>query len=71
MVQDHQGVHFSVKEKLAAPKLLKECNEAKFALLEKCPKRNGKEIRGYSKQMNKSTILATFTYFAIILYLIS
>lgn len=32
-----QGVHLSVKEKLAALKLLKECNEAKFALLEKGP----------------------------------
>lgn len=32
-----QGVHLSVKEKIAALKLLKECNEAKFALLEKGP----------------------------------
>ncbi|MGH9982465.1 MAG: helix-turn-helix domain-containing protein [Nitrososphaeraceae archaeon] len=32
-----QGVHLTVKEKLAALKLLKECNEAKFALLEKGP----------------------------------
>jgi hypothetical protein len=32
-----QGVHLTVKEKIAALKLLKECNEAKFALLEKGP----------------------------------
>jgi uncharacterized protein YerC len=32
-----QGVHLSVKEKIAALRLLKECNEAKFALLEKGP----------------------------------
>jgi hypothetical protein len=32
-----QGVHLTVKEKLAALKLLKESNEAKFALLEKGP----------------------------------
>jgi Helix-turn-helix domain len=32
-----QGVHLTVKEKLGALKLLKECNEAKFALLEKGP----------------------------------
>jgi len=32
-----QGVHLTVKEKLATLKLLKECNEAKFALLEKGP----------------------------------
>jgi Trp operon repressor len=31
------GVHLTFKEKLAALKLLKECNEAKFALLEKGP----------------------------------
>jgi hypothetical protein len=31
------GVHLTVKEKIAALKLLKECNEAKFALLEKGP----------------------------------
>jgi hypothetical protein len=30
-----QGVHLTVKEKIAALRLLKECNEAKFALLEK------------------------------------
>jgi len=30
-----QGIHLTVKEKIAA--LLKECNEAKFALLEKGP----------------------------------
>jgi hypothetical protein len=29
-----QGVHLTVKEKIAALKLLKECNEAKFALLD-------------------------------------
>lgn len=33
----NQGVHITVKEKIAALKLLKECNEAKFALLEKGP----------------------------------
>jgi hypothetical protein len=32
-----QGIHLTVKEKIAALKLLKECNEAKFALLEKGP----------------------------------
>jgi hypothetical protein len=32
-----QGVHLTVKEKIAALRLLKECSEAKFALLEKCP----------------------------------
>jgi hypothetical protein len=32
-----QGVQLSVKEKIAALRLLKECNEAKFALLEKGP----------------------------------
>jgi len=32
-----QGVHLTVREKIAALKLLKECNEAKFALLEKGP----------------------------------
>lgn len=32
-----QGVHLTVKEKIAALRLLKECNEAKFALLEKDP----------------------------------
>jgi hypothetical protein len=32
-----QGIHLTVKEKLAALKLLKECNEAKFTLLEKGP----------------------------------
>jgi Homeodomain-like domain len=32
-----QGVHLSVKEKIATLRLLKECNEAKFALLEKGP----------------------------------
>lgn len=32
-----QGVHLTVKEKIAALTLLKECNEAKFALLEKGP----------------------------------
>lgn len=30
-----QGVHLTVKEKIAALKLLEECDEAKFALLEK------------------------------------
>ena len=32
-----QGIHLTVKEKIATLKLLKECNEAKFALLEKGP----------------------------------
>lgn len=32
-----QGVHLTVKEKIAALRLLKECNETKFALLEKGP----------------------------------
>jgi hypothetical protein len=32
-----QGTHVSVKEKITALKLLKECNEAKFPLLEKGP----------------------------------
>jgi hypothetical protein len=32
-----QGVHLTVKEKIAALRSLKECNEAKFALLEKSP----------------------------------
>jgi hypothetical protein len=32
-----QGVHLTVKEKIAPLKLLKECNEARFALLEKGP----------------------------------
>lgn len=32
-----QGVHLTVKEKVATLKLLKECSEAKFALLEKGP----------------------------------
>jgi hypothetical protein len=32
-----QGVHLTVKEKIAALRLLKECDEAKFALLEKGP----------------------------------
>ena len=32
-----QGVHLTVKEKIATLRLLKECNEAKFALLEKGP----------------------------------
>jgi hypothetical protein len=32
-----QGVHLSVKEKIATLRLLKECDEAKFALLEKGP----------------------------------
>ncbi|MGI0044534.1 MAG: hypothetical protein ACRD47_12575 [Nitrososphaeraceae archaeon] len=31
------GVHLTVKEKIVALRLLKECNEAKFALLEKGP----------------------------------
>jgi hypothetical protein len=30
-----EGNHLTVKEKLAALRLLEECNEAKFALLEK------------------------------------
>jgi hypothetical protein len=33
----NQGVHLTVKEKIAALRLLKECNEAKFALLKKGP----------------------------------
>jgi uncharacterized protein YerC len=32
-----QGIHLTVKEKIAALRLLKDCNEAKFALLEKGP----------------------------------
>jgi hypothetical protein len=32
-----QGVHLTVKEKIAALRLLKECNEAKFSLLERGP----------------------------------
>jgi hypothetical protein len=36
----------------------------------KC-KRNGKEIRGYSKPTNKTVIPATFTYFAIASYIMS
>jgi hypothetical protein len=32
-----QGTHLTVKEKIAALRLLKECNEAKFTLLEKGP----------------------------------
>lgn len=32
-----QGIHLIVKEKIAALRLLKECDEAKFALLEKGP----------------------------------
>lgn len=32
-----QGIHLTVKEKIAALRLLKECDEAKFALLEKGP----------------------------------
>jgi IS30 family transposase len=32
-----QGVHLTVKEKLAALRLLKDCNEDKFVLLEKGP----------------------------------
>lgn len=32
-----QGVHLAVKEKIAALRLLKECNEAKFAILERGP----------------------------------
>lgn len=32
-----QGVHLSVKEKIAALRLLKDCNKAKFTLLEKGP----------------------------------
>jgi hypothetical protein len=32
-----QGVHLTVKEKIAALRLLKECDKAKFALLEKGP----------------------------------
>lgn len=32
-----QGVHLTLKEKIAALELLKECNEAKFALLERGP----------------------------------
>jgi hypothetical protein len=31
----NQGIHLTVKEKIAALRLLKECNEAKFALLER------------------------------------
>jgi predicted transcriptional regulator len=32
-----QGVHLTVREKIAALKLLKECGEAKFSLLERGP----------------------------------
>jgi hypothetical protein len=32
-----QGVHLTVKEKITALRLLKDCDEAKFALLEKGP----------------------------------
>jgi len=32
-----QGIHLTVKEKIAALRLLKDCDEAKFALLEKGP----------------------------------
>jgi hypothetical protein len=32
-----QGIHLTVKEKIATLKLLKECNEVKFALLERGP----------------------------------
>ncbi|MGA9935479.1 MAG: hypothetical protein WBP83_10195, partial [Nitrososphaeraceae archaeon] len=32
-----QGVYLTVKEELAALRLLEECNKAKFALLEKGP----------------------------------
>jgi len=32
-----QGIHLTVKEKIATSKLLKECNEVKFALLERGP----------------------------------
>ena len=32
-----QGVHLTVKEKIAALRLLKDCDEAKFALLENGP----------------------------------
>ena len=32
-----QGIHPTVKEKIATLKLLKECNEVKFALLERGP----------------------------------
>lgn len=33
----NQGIHLTVKEKIAALRLLKECNEAKFALLGRGP----------------------------------
>jgi hypothetical protein len=45
-----QGVHLSAKEKLAALKLLKECNEAKFALLEKGPK--VLNLKGYEEKLD-------------------
>ena len=35
MVTGVQEVHLTVKEKIAVLKLLNECDEAKFALLEK------------------------------------
>ena len=33
----NQGIHLRVKEKIAALRLLKKCNEVKFALLERGP----------------------------------
>jgi hypothetical protein len=44
-----QGVHLSVKEKIAALKVLKECNEAKFALLEKEP--SVLNVKGMEKKL--------------------
>ncbi|MGI0044946.1 MAG: hypothetical protein ACRD47_14670 [Nitrososphaeraceae archaeon] len=53
-----QGVQLSVKEKIAALTLLNECNEYKFALLEKGPSvlnvKGMREIREYSNSINRS-----------------
>jgi Homeodomain-like domain len=44
-----QGIHLSIKEKIAALRLLKECNEAKFALLEKGP--NVLNVKGMEEKV--------------------
>ncbi|MGB7881150.1 MAG: helix-turn-helix domain-containing protein [Nitrososphaeraceae archaeon] len=46
-----QGVHLSIKEKIAALRLLKECNEAKFALHEKGP--NVLNVKGMEEKYSK------------------
>jgi len=46
-----QGVHLTVKEKIAALKLLKECNEAKFSLLEKGP--SVLNVRGMEERLEE------------------